>query len=153
MREYAIVAAPADGVGPESRGSAGRKQTIRHHKKTLMLGWTRRQFVKGLSMAGSGCLAKYQSIAILPRLGSVIPAGFAQTALKRLFEEVPSATSGLTWRHENGRSPDYFLPERTAMPSEMLASPFCVWCTPGTPAAPVALFVATSIRALISSAN
>jgi hypothetical protein len=33
MREYAIVAAPADGVGPESRGSAGRKQTIRHHKK------------------------------------------------------------------------------------------------------------------------
>src|SRR6266699_7266052 len=78
-----------------------------------MLGWTRRQFLKGLSMTGSGCLAKYQSIAFLPHLGSVAPAGFAQSALKPLFEEVPSAASGLTWRHENGRSPDYFLPETT----------------------------------------
>ena len=64
-------------------------------------------------MAGSGCLAKYQSIAFLPHLGSVTPAGFAQSALKPLFEEVPSAASGLTWRHENGRSADYFLPETT----------------------------------------
>src|SRR5712671_7560715 len=78
-----------------------------------MQGWTRRQFVKGLSMAGSGCLAKYQCIAFLPHLGSVTPAGFAKTTLKPLFEEVPSAVSGLTWRHENGRSPDYFLPETT----------------------------------------
>jgi len=53
-------------------------------------------------MAGSGCLAKYRCIAFLPRLGSVAPAGFAQTTLKPLFEEVPSAASGLTWRHENG---------------------------------------------------
>jgi len=64
-------------------------------------------------MAGSGCLAKYQCIAFLPHLGSVTPAGCAQTTLKPLFEEVPSAASGLTWRHENGRSADYFLPETT----------------------------------------
>jgi len=64
-------------------------------------------------MAGSGCLAKYQCIAFLSHLGSVTPAGFAQTTLKPLFEEVPSAASGLTWRHENGRSADYFLPETT----------------------------------------
>ena len=64
-------------------------------------------------MAGSGCLAKYQSIAFLPHPGPVTPAGFAQTTLKPLFEEVSSAASGLTWRHENGRSPDYFLPETT----------------------------------------
>src|SRR5439155_9053215 len=79
----------------------------------IMLGWTRRQFLKGLSMAGIGCLAKYQSIAFLPHLGSVTPAGFAQSALKPLFEEVPSAATGLIWRHENGRSADYFLPETT----------------------------------------
>src|SRR5947208_2815105 len=78
-----------------------------------MLGWTRRQFLKGLSMAGSGCLAQYQCIAFLPQLGSVTPAGFPQTTLKPVFEEVPSAASGLTWRHENGRSADYFLPETT----------------------------------------
>src|SRR6202049_3090866 len=78
-----------------------------------MPGWTRRQFVKGLSLASSGCLAKYRSIDSLLRPGSVSPAGFVQTTQKPLFEEVPSATSGITWRHENGRSPDYFLPETT----------------------------------------
>src|SRR3989440_11770265 len=78
-----------------------------------MPGWTRRQFVKGLSMAGSGCLAKYRSIAFLPHLRSVTPVGLAETTPKPLFEEVPSAASGLTWRHENGRSVDYFLPETT----------------------------------------
>ena len=64
-------------------------------------------------MAGSGCLAKYRSIAFLPHLRSVTPVGLAETTPKPLFEEVPSAASGLTWRHENGRSVDYFLPETT----------------------------------------
>src|SRR5437588_12526654 len=78
-----------------------------------MPGWTRRQFVKGLSMVGSGCLAKYRNIAFLPHPSSVAPAGFLQTTQKLLFEEVPAAASGLTWRHLNGRSADYFLPETT----------------------------------------
>src|SRR6266403_1372518 len=75
--------------------------------------WTRRQFVKGLSLAGSGCLAKFRSIPLLPHLRSVPPAGIAKTTPKPLFEQVPSAASGLAWRHENGRSPDYYLPETT----------------------------------------
>lgn len=29
------------------------------------------------------------------------------------FELVPSAVSGISWRHVNGRSPDYYLPETT----------------------------------------
>src|SRR5437879_736193 len=78
-----------------------------------MPGSTRRQFVKRLSMASSVCLAKYRRIAFLPQLGCLPPAGFAQTTLKPLFEEVSAAASGLTWRHENGRSADYFLPETT----------------------------------------
>ena len=78
-----------------------------------MPGSTRRQFVKRLSMASSICLAKYRSIAFLPQLGFLPAAGFAETTLNPLFEEVPAAASGLTWRHENGRSADYFLPETT----------------------------------------
>src|SRR5437762_13545077 len=78
-----------------------------------MPGSTRRQFVKRLSMASSVCLAKYRSIAFLPQLGFLPPAGFAETTLKQPFEEVPAAASGLTWRHENGRSVVCCLPEST----------------------------------------
>src|SRR6266481_6419501 len=78
-----------------------------------MSGWTRRQFVKGLSLAGGGGLVKYRSLEFMLRSGSATPAGFAQTSQRVLFQEVPSAASGLAWRHENGRSPDYFLPETT----------------------------------------
>jgi hypothetical protein len=39
---------------------------------------------------------------------------FAAPATSRpLFEEVPSSVSGITWRHVNGRSPEYYLPETT----------------------------------------
>ena len=33
--------------------------------------------------------------------------------LSALFEQVPCSTSGITWRHVNGRSPEYYLPETT----------------------------------------
>jgi hypothetical protein len=40
-----------------------------------------------------------------------------QTALApsktALFESVPPSASGITWRHVNGRSPEYYLPETT----------------------------------------
>src|SRR6267378_2165273 len=78
-----------------------------------MSGWSRRQFVKGLSLAGGGSLAKYRRIDFILRSRSGTPAGFAPASQKTLFQEVPSAATGITWRHENGRSPDYFLPETT----------------------------------------
>ncbi len=34
-------------------------------------------------------------------------------ARKNLFELVPPAVSGISWRHTNGRSPAYYLPEST----------------------------------------
>jgi enediyne biosynthesis protein E4 len=37
----------------------------------------------------------------------------AEAPSTTLFEPVPSSTSGITWRHVNGRSPDYYLPETT----------------------------------------
>jgi hypothetical protein len=30
-----------------------------------------------------------------------------------LFEIVPPSVSGISWRHSNGRSPEYYLPETT----------------------------------------
>ena len=40
-------------------------------------------------------------------------AGVAPAASGNLFEIVPPAVSGITWRHASGRSPQYYLPETT----------------------------------------
>jgi enediyne biosynthesis protein E4 len=64
---------------------------------------TRRELVKGLGVAVT-------SAALRPILAGSL---FAEVAAKPLFLEVPSSTSGITWRHVNGRSPDYYLPETT----------------------------------------
>jgi hypothetical protein len=37
----------------------------------------------------------------------------AQPGIHTLFEEVPPAASEISWRHVNGRSPEYYLPETT----------------------------------------
>ena len=45
-----------------------------------------------------------------------VPAPESQAAASSvggLFTAVPASVSGLTWRHVNGRSPDYYLPETT----------------------------------------
>src|ERR1700674_5149845 len=44
-----------------------------------------------------------------------IPRGLFENASPRgsLFEIVPPSASGITWRHSNGRSPEYYLPETT----------------------------------------
>src|SRR6267378_1538318 len=78
-----------------------------------MNGWTRRQFVRGLGLASSACMAKLCSINSWRGISSISPVSSAQTLPKPLFEEIPPAASGITWRHENGRSPDYYLPETT----------------------------------------
>jgi enediyne biosynthesis protein E4 len=62
----------------------------------------------------------------LLRLLGLAPAGFMGSATvarlattsgpevsKALFEQIPSAASGIIWRHVNGRSPEYYLPETT----------------------------------------
>ena len=36
-----------------------------------------------------------------------------QQVNRTLFEEVPVTKSGISWRHVNGRSPEYYLPETT----------------------------------------
>src|SRR3989449_8027894 len=78
-----------------------------------MLRWTRRQFLNGLSLVGSRSLAELTGISLPPELNLGSPARFAPTPAPPLFDQVPSAVSGITWRHVNGRSPEYYLPETT----------------------------------------
>src|SRR5215472_14180957 len=73
--------------------------------------WTRRQFLSGLSLASSGGPAKFLRAHLLR--GVAPHCSSAQTTHGPLFEEVPPAKSGITWRHVNGRSPQYYLPETT----------------------------------------
>jgi enediyne biosynthesis protein E4 len=74
---------------------------------------TRRQFCKTLGVAGAAFLAKTTPTNLwLPHL--LAPArlpGFP--AAPPLFEEVLAAQSKITFRHVNGRSSDYYLPETT----------------------------------------
>lgn len=76
-------------------------------------GFTRRDFLRALSASlcvGSGW----------PLIGN--PGSVGQPAARNndaeqtkhsLFEEIPAAKSGITWRHVNGRSENYYLPETT----------------------------------------
>ena len=63
---------------------------------------TRRDFLQTAARAGL-------ISAALPRLGGRI--GAAAPDESPWFEEVPAWASGLTWVHENARSPQRFLPE------------------------------------------
>src|SRR4030095_5833099 len=92
-----------------------------------MPGWTRRQFVKDWGWAVAGCLAMPRSVLFPSRLDFATPAGFAQAPLKPFFEEVLPTASGLVWQHQNGRSPDYFLPETTGAGCAFLDYDNDVW--------------------------
>ncbi len=74
---------------------------------------TRRNFLKVLSTS-----------SILPRSLGVLPSHCFPGAFpsgpslfeergQALFEQVPPSASGILWRHVNGRSPSYYLPETT----------------------------------------
>jgi enediyne biosynthesis protein E4 len=78
-----------------------------------MLKETRRGILRLLGAAVLGAAGEL----FLPRTTSAQdqrpttrPSGEPSTTL---FEPVPTSTSGITWRHVNGRSPDYYLPETT----------------------------------------
>jgi len=79
----------------------------------MMLPWTRRDFLSALPLAVGACLARVANLPFGLRLDAAKPPSSVQTSVRPLFEEVPPAISGITWRHVNGRSPDYYLPETT----------------------------------------
>jgi hypothetical protein len=73
---------------------------------------TRRHFIRALSIGSAGVWAKSAVLGLKPVVGAG-PAFATPPQLPPLFEEVPSSMSGITWRHVNGRSPEYYLPETT----------------------------------------
>ena len=66
---------------------------------------SRRKFLAGVSGAGAAVLAN------IPLWHSKF--AIAEAASHQLFEEVLASQSGISWRHVNGRSPEYYLPETT----------------------------------------
>jgi enediyne biosynthesis protein E4 len=74
---------------------------------------TRRAFVRTLNLLGAGIgvgSKRFDLAHVLP--ASESPARSSPPP-NPLFEEVQSTASRITWRHSNGRSPDYYLPETT----------------------------------------
>jgi hypothetical protein len=70
----------------------------------------RRDFLRALAMSLPACGA-------WPAFGRIGVPASAQTAAAapkgNLFNLIPPSVSGITWRHSNGRSADYYLPETT----------------------------------------
>jgi hypothetical protein len=67
---------------------------------------SRRRFLKAIAIAGlggGGALARCLPLFGLPPS----PAAGDPPA----FEEIPPSTSGITWAHTDGRSPEFYLPE------------------------------------------
>ena len=74
---------------------------------------TRRNFLKALGAS----LVLPRSLGTVPArwFPGVVPPGFSpfEERTHALFEQVAPSTSGIFWRHSNGRSPSYYLPETT----------------------------------------
>jgi hypothetical protein len=69
---------------------------------------SRRRFLHSLGLLGMGGVTALTGLPLPGRSAGLPPA-----AKKDLFELVPSSVSGITWKHSNGRSPQYYLPETT----------------------------------------
>jgi enediyne biosynthesis protein E4 len=71
---------------------------------------SRRNFLQTLELIGLGGAANLMG---LPVFGGFAMTGPVTKKARPFFELVPSSLSGITWKHSNGRSPQYYLPETT----------------------------------------
>jgi enediyne biosynthesis protein E4 len=69
-----------------------------------MPGFTRRQFINAIAASGATTWSRHNS--------NFVGSDLAASACP-LFEQISPAASGISWRHVNGRSPEYYLPETT----------------------------------------
>ena len=70
---------------------------------------TRRHLLQLLGLAPA---AQFPFLVSLRQAGPPSRGGTEKPA-KPLFEAVPASVSGITWKHVNGRSTGYYLPETT----------------------------------------
>jgi enediyne biosynthesis protein E4 len=73
---------------------------------------TRRRILQLLGAAWLGAAGEFLPPPLCALAQNSRPQA-ADAPSTTLFEPVPSSISGITWRHVNGRSPDYYLPETT----------------------------------------
>ena len=73
--------------------------------------FSRRELLRILGVAPLGLAGNPGPSWAFQRFSQLAPGGPEPS--KALFEEVPPSGSGITWRHVNGRSPEYYLPETT----------------------------------------
>jgi enediyne biosynthesis protein E4 len=73
----------------------------------------RREFLRSL-LCQSAAAGSLLFAGKAPLLHAAL-AGLGRSAQDKpaFFEEVPAGKTGITWRHVNGRSPEYYLPETT----------------------------------------
>ncbi len=75
--------------------------------------FSRRRILRMLGGASTGAVGQLFFPGNLRAFASSSMQQASNGGLPALFEQVPSSTSGITWRHVNGRSPEYYLPETT----------------------------------------
>jgi enediyne biosynthesis protein E4 len=79
-----------------------------------MSGFTRREFLLALAAAtaGAGSIGSWPSLA---RAAGPFRRGRPRMPVDTgaFFDEISPAASGISWKHVNGRSPEYYLPETT----------------------------------------
>jgi hypothetical protein len=72
----------------------------------------RRQFMSFAgAAAGSACGASI--LGLWPRAAVAAVLAQSREKARALFERIPDSASGIAWRHVNGRSSEYYLPETT----------------------------------------
>ncbi|HTS10994.1 MAG TPA: CRTAC1 family protein [Candidatus Limnocylindrales bacterium] len=64
---------------------------------------SRRRFLRLLGLAGFG--------TAFPRRAFAFTQASAPPAISPFFQEIPASSSGISWVHVNGRSPEMYLPE------------------------------------------
>lgn len=76
-------------------------------------GRTRRDFLQALSAGFCASQGGVLFRGFAPLQAAVTSLGGVEQTSQALFEDVPASKSGISWRHVNGRSPEYYLPETT----------------------------------------
>jgi hypothetical protein len=95
----------------ENREALFSEVSLLRERHPLTAFLSRRHFLKALGLLGlEGTFAVSSG---LPLLAGLSAQKAASLQAKPFFTQVPASTSGITWKHSNGRSPDYYLPETT----------------------------------------
>jgi enediyne biosynthesis protein E4 len=74
---------------------------------------TRRRILQLLGAASIGATGELFLPRTLRALAQNAKMQVPDQPSTTLFEPIPASTSGIAWKHVNGRSPDYYLPETT----------------------------------------